>query len=136
MNKRQQENLIHLHNRLSAVGFNWTEIANLRRIETTLQRWAERECNGEIERDETTNAPYCFYGNYIQANDPRRRHRVPDREAGALRRLNAIMERHPECLAHHQCDPRGCALYIVPRKDVPEGKALDQYYSRGIAVCI
>jgi hypothetical protein len=34
-------------------------------------------------------------------------------KAHALKRLNNIMAAHPEWLAYHQGDPRGCALYII-----------------------
>lgn len=39
------------------------------------------------------------------------------------------------CLvAYVQTDPRGAALYILDRKDIPEGATLDSCYSRGVAV--
>lgn len=106
----------------------------------TLHRWAEEECNGTIQRDETTGKPFREYGNYIQANDPRRIHYVADRERGALKRLKAIVDARNKrrtngtLLPYHQGDPRGCALYLVRSTDIPNGSTIDQYYTRGVAV--
>ena len=61
---------------------------------------------------------------------------VADREAGALRRLAAIMApRKRRLIAYHQGDPRGCALYIVRRRDIPAGASVESFYNRGVAVC-
>lgn len=123
--------------RFERLGFTRQETEQLRRIEMTLHRWAEAECNGEIQRDgdDCAGKPFREYGNYVAANDPRRRHFIPDRERGALRRLTDIMAAHPELVAHHQTDPRGCALYVVWRSDIPEGGDLAAYYTRGLAAC-
>ncbi len=59
---------------------------------------------------------------------------LPDRERGAKHRLARIMKRYPTLSAYIQTDPRGCALYILRPGDVPEGKEVSCYYSRGIAV--
>jgi hypothetical protein len=63
-----------------------------------------------------------------------RRRLVADREKGALKRLQAIVAQYPEFIAYHQTDPRGCAVYLVRKSDVPEGTNIDSVYSRGIAV--
>jgi hypothetical protein len=34
-----------------------------------------------------------------------------------------------------QTDPRGAALYIIRPDDIPEGKDVSAYYSRGLCVC-
>ena len=60
---------------------------------------------------------------------------IPDRERGALRRLAMLMASHPAYIAYPQGDPRGCALYIVPKESLPEGANIDSYYTRGIAIC-
>src|SRR5207245_706085 len=98
----------------------------------TLHRWHELECgngNGCIVRLDNNNKPYWqssreFGGQY----------QIPDREAGALKRLAAIMARYPSLTSYVQGDPRGCALYILKPRDVPEGESIDAYYSRGLAV--
>lgn len=112
----------------------------LRRISMTLHRWHELECgtgDGAIERDEKTGVPYWYNANsrYLGANDPRAYSRIPDREAGAIKRLNAIMARYPSLAYYVQGDPRGAALYILRPGDVPAGENTDAYYSRGIVVC-
>jgi hypothetical protein len=59
---------------------------------------------------------------------------VADRETGARKRLAKIMENYPNLSAYVQGDPRGASLYILRPGDVPEGKDVDSYYSRGLAV--
>jgi len=124
----------------AALGLSMDEADALRRIEMTLQRWAELECGtgaGHIERDEKTGKPVFVNARarYVDPHDPRARRSVPDREAGALRRLAKLMAAHPELVAYHQGDPRGCALYILRKSDIPAGAQLDAIYSRGWAVC-
>jgi hypothetical protein len=117
---------------LIAAGITKDDASALRRISMTLRAWFEHECNGTIQRDETTGKPH-FY-----REDSRGVHHksgiVPDREAGAMRRLLAIMARYPTLTHYVQGDPRGCALYILRPGDVLDGQQTDSYYSRGIAV--
>ena len=132
------------------MGFTYEEAVALRRIEMTLSRWAEAECNGEIERSEKSGKPFRRCGNYVQANDPRSIYFVADREAGALRRLKAIVgarnarngpvagdsvtAHQSAVFFYHQTDPRGCALYLVTNAQLA-GDAIDSVYTRGLAVC-
>lgn len=119
-------------NQLHGLGFEHDEIQALFRIERTLQRWGERECGDEygcIERDETTGKPYWLYAS------TGRRTPIADRKAGALRRMAAIMARHPELVSYHQTDCRGCNLYVLAKSDVPPGASLNSVYTRGVAVC-
>lgn len=119
--------------RLSRAGINASEAQarTLRRAEMTLQRWAEAECGDSnacaswsIERDEATGKPYrCFYPH---AGEPSK-HPIPDRQRGALARVQAVCA---ELGAHyyHQTDPRGCALYV-------DAKPIDSRdYTRAVAV--
>jgi hypothetical protein len=112
-----------------SMGFTADEAAALRRISNTLRRWHELECGtdgGSIERDEATGKPYWL-------TDSGRRSPVADREAGALRRLKAMMEGRP--LSYYvQTDPRGAALYILRPGDVPEGLSVESCYTRGVCV--
>lgn len=125
-----QKRKFELYSRLQALGFTYEEAVSLRRIEMTLQRWGEAEANGDIERDEVTSRPFRRCGNYIQANDPRSIHFVADREAGALKRLKAIIKvrnlresDNPSAdnyiHAYHQGDCRGCNLYLLTSAQLP-----------------
>jgi hypothetical protein len=130
---------------LQWLGFTYTEANALRRISMTLRRWFERECgdaNGNcIERDETTGKPFCTFGN---GPGLRGRYPVADREAGARRRLAAIMEsRKRRLVAFVQTDCRGAALYILRKSDVraqarhsgqSESEVIASGYNRGVAV--
>ena len=147
MNKRERERLTAQENALVSLGFTIDEAGALRRISMTLRRWHELECGtdaGCIERDDATGKPrFLSYSG--------RRWPVPDREAGALRRLARIMRdvnnrrfvgdaasmMAPNCddLAHYiQPDPRGASLYILRPGDVPLGADPASYYTRGICV--
>ena len=73
---------------------------------------------------------------------------IADREKGAKKRLHQILESRNysewaflgwpmsqvEIKPYIQGDPRGAALYLIRPDDVPEGKNVDSYYSRGICV--
>jgi hypothetical protein len=83
-----QKQKFELFARLQELGFTYEEAVQLRRIEMTLQRWAEAECNGEIERNETTGKPERVSQAWLKGvSDKRHAWPVADREAGALRRL-------------------------------------------------
>lgn len=116
---------------IQSLGVTPDDARALRRISMTLRRWHEHECNGAIQRDgeRGDGAPY-WHNTY----SGRKICRAPDRERGAHKRLAAIMTRYPSLIPYVQGDPRGCALYILRPQDVPEGKDVDAYYSRGIAV--
>jgi hypothetical protein len=151
MNKREAERLTRQNDTLMALGFTRDECDALRRISMTLQRWFERECgaeNGCIERDDETGKPYLVSEWGGQWSTGKRcRTAIPDRETGARKRLAAIIarrnERESEYPHRHgggpmnsyiQGDPRGAALYIIRPGDVPEGRDVHGYYSRGICV--
>lgn len=118
--------------RLEKAGISYEHANALRRISMTLSRWSELECNGDVQRDETTDIPYAHYGR--GTNGPFQTVRIADREKGALKRLRAIVAQYPEFIAYHQTDPRGCAVYLVRKSDVPEGTDIASVYNRGIAV--
>ena len=127
------------------LGFSFEETEILRRAEMTLHRWAELECGDgneygswAIERDEATGIPYMVRHHYGHgtAKDRMTRSRVADREKGALSRVAKVMAVKPELLSYNQGDPRGCALYVVRKSDVPAGASVDSYYTRGFACSI
>lgn len=115
---------------MARYGIGYEDAAKLRRIEMTLQKWAELECGDSneyaswaIERDDETDKPYMvrhIHARHGHGNDYQMiRTRVADREAGALRRLARIMAAYPELVTYHQTDPRGCALYVLRLADIP-----------------
>lgn len=124
----RNENNLH---QVTAAGIAYDDAEALRRISMTLKRWFEHECNGAIQRDgeRGDGAPF-----WHSTHDGRRLYRAPDRERGALRRLDKIMARYPDLKPYVQGDPRGCALYVLRPGDVPEGKDAGAYYSRGVPV--
>ena len=149
MTKREAIRQTHQENTLMSLGFTQAETEALRRISLTLHRWSEHECNGAIQRDGDNGdgVPYWY-----NTNTGRKVCRVPDREAGAIKRLTAIVSARNTRLrvenaigdvlgslatdvqSYIQGDPRGCSLYILRPGDVPNGERADGYYSRGISV--
>ena len=131
MNRQTHEML----SRIESTGISTDDAFSLRRIAMTLQRWYELECGddtGCIERDEATEKPFMVRWNSYTGK--RQQWAIPDREKGAIRRLDAIMARYPLLSCYRQTDPRGASLYILRPGDIPDGKDVDAYYSRGIAV--
>jgi len=114
------------------------DAAILRRASMTLTRWAELECGDSndyaawaIERDENGEGPpYMVQQVYRRDGSGGvtvTRTRIPDREAGALRRVAEL------CKARgwyffHQTDPRGAPLYISTEP------LTDANYTNGVAV--
>jgi hypothetical protein len=122
-------------NRLINLGITYSHAGQLRRIAMTLRNWFERECGSEngdcIERDETTGKPFVTYE---AGAGPRKRYPIADKEAGARKRLAAIMAGYRRKLVPYvQGDCRGASLHIIRRKDA-RGQNLDQVYNRGVAV--
>lgn len=128
--KREFARQAQQHATLIQLGFSDTEAEQLRRISMRLHRWHELECgsdNGAIYRDD--NGKVYWQSSWGGKPQPYR-----DLETGALRRLEAIMSRHPTLGHYVQGDPRGIALYILRPGDIPNGESVDSYYSRGIPV--
>lgn len=151
-----QRQKFELFTRLARLGFTYEESQSLRRIEMTLRRWFELECGtdrGHIEREGGTNdgrpmfhLPGYHLGGNRGWHDPKP-YPIADREAGARRRLAAIVsardKREPftgdaspngiiPCV---QTDPRGCSLYLLKRSDIRPGEEIGSIYNRGVAVC-
>lgn len=110
------------------ISLSFADVNALRRAQLTLHRWAELECgtdNGCIERDEYSGIPQWRYasdtGKYCG-------YPVPDREAGALKRIQAICQAN-SLHYYHQTDPRGCALYVS------NAPLSDSHYTNGVACC-
>lgn len=158
MTKREFERRHQLLRTLQALGFTFDEAESLRRISNTLQRWHELECGtgeGQISRSVERENPDGTGRPFLRVQYPTRtgyvdrRTPIADREAGAKKRLAAILARRnsegiesgphtiarrPQVSAFIQTDPRGAALYILRPGDVPAGADASAYYSRGICV--
>lgn len=114
----------------TGINLSFDDANTLRRAEIALGRWGEVECgnggNWYIQRDEVTGVPYRHYCGDSQ-REPKP-YRIPDREAGALRRVADVCKRNG-LHYYHQTDPRGCALY-VSNEPLP-----DNNYSSGVSCC-
>jgi len=136
---------IRFFERMADIGFTRAEADKLRLAQLTLHRWNELECGDgneraswSIERDEETGKPYMVTHPH---SGPSRRHRIADREAGALKRIAAVLANHGTIWSYHQTDPRGCALYVGRVADLIEsgtGRQMDlaSCYNRGMAVVV
>jgi hypothetical protein len=118
---------------LERAGISYEDATALRRISLALRRWNERECNGEVERDEDTGKVYAVYN--IDGPGPINRFPTADKERGAQKRLAAIMARYPKLGAYEQGDPRGCALYIYLHEDLDRFAARVQERTVSISSC-
>ena len=105
----------------------------LRRAALVLHRWDELECGDSnnyrswcISRDEETGKPYMEVSPHQGKSyrDP-----IADREAGAIRRVEAVCK---ELKLHfyHQGDCRGCPLYVA--KQPINGSN----YTNGVAIYV
>jgi hypothetical protein len=89
--------------------------------ENTLSRWAERECNGEVQRDEPSDR--------WPLGRPRRmlldRWESPtipgpyisDHAAAAMRRAKSVLVGKPDLMIYWQTDPRGAQIYLYLRSE-------------------
>ena len=105
----------------------------LRRAELTLHRWYEGECGNSddhcswsIEVDDDTGKAYRVTYPHTGKS---RRERIPNREAGARKRIAELCKR---LNLHYyvQTDPRGAALYVSREPFA------DFDYSRGVCCSV
>jgi hypothetical protein len=156
MTKQEALRQTHQENTLLELGFTRAEADQIRRISMTLHRWHELECGTDsycISRGhwnaETHSLDYDDDGDpfyeFAGGSGRNRYQRIPDREKGAIKRLNAIIgDRNKRAVTpgssqtalgyYIQTDPRGAALYILRPGDVAEGQSVESYYTRGICV--
>ena len=118
---------IEMLNRVQRRGLTLDDALAVRRISMTLNRWYELECgddHGCIERSEETGRPHwrsAWSGKLSRSA-------IPDRERGAIRRLDTIMARYPGLRYYLQTDPRGASLYLYDPAQL-DGCAIDCCYS-------
>ena len=117
------------------INLSLTDARILRRAEMTLHRWDEQRCGWStpgpygasftLVRDEDgDDKPYLeIHPNGGPLWPPRslktRWERVPDRERGAIKRIEAVCKKYAApngspLKYYHQSDPRGAALFISP----------------------
>jgi hypothetical protein len=133
MTKKEAIRRYEQANRLARLGFTEAEAETLRRISMALSRWAEAECNGEVEVDDDGKAFRVHQGHAPTWKVSR--WPIPNREVGATRRLGKMMQGHPGFDFYHQTDPRGAALYIYRPDDLEPGQSVDSIYS-SIGICV
>jgi hypothetical protein len=69
-----------------------------------------------VERDPATDKPMMRVGFFYVTNGYKVTHyAIPDKERGAVKRLEKIMAQHPKMTHYLQTDPRGASLYLVPK---------------------
>lgn len=123
MNKREANRQNEQESKLLDLGFTRDEAEALRRISMTLRRWYELECGDGND--------------YGHGKDTVSKTRIPDREKGAIKRLEKIIarvnaRRNTETfqgfLSYYlQTDPRGASLYI-------HQPGISAYYNRGLYI--
>lgn len=129
--------------RLIQLGISYPDAEALRRIAKTLHSWFELECGTgdervtrSIERDDNGDGKPFLRVQYMGFNNQwiDRRSPIADREAGAKKRLAAIMASYKRKLVPYiQGDPRGAPLYVLRKADV-RGQDINSIYNRGVAV--
>ena len=132
MRYTKTQQITYFYETMNRMGFDFETANKLRLIEKTLHRWSEAECNGEIQREGENGdgRPRRYYGQFMDHSYP-----VADREAGAIKRLAAIMTAHPDFVSYVQGDPRDCALYLIPKDKINAGDDIGSIYNRGFGVC-
>ena len=145
MRETKKQRTVRFYNSLERLGIDFDTADKLRRIEMTLHRWSELECGDgneyaswAIERNENTDKPFMVRHIYERNGQPYRLMTTPiaDREKGALKRLSNIMASFPTLTFYHQTDPRGYALWLIPKEKLNNGEDISSVYTRGVAVCI
>jgi hypothetical protein len=106
--------------KVTSIPLSFKDAETLRKAELTINRWDVQGCgwltpgpNGSsiaLVRDEDGDGkPYLEIHPNVGLKT--RWVRIPDRQAGALRRVAEVCKRN-RLEFYHQGDPRGCSLYI------------------------
>lgn len=109
----------------------WIVLCN---AEHTLSRWAEMECNGEIQRDDPTDAwplgrPKRYLNDHWGSPTVPGQY-VPDRAAAAMRRAKSVLIGKPDLSIYWQTDPRSAQIYLYrPSECLEKGGDIRALYS-------
>jgi hypothetical protein len=106
-----REEIVRTSVGLAKIGLDVGDVLDLMKIERTLHRLDEADCNVGLS--------------------PAQERRVERLEAQAQK---IVDEAKADAIAYHQSDPRGGALWIVPRKMVWPGDKVAAVYPRGVCV--
>lgn len=122
---------------LGRLGFNVDEVRALVRHSRALHRFAERQCNGEVEfsddGSECFKVVYDRLGNEVFRRPARNVERIALDAARAIcERVNA-REGFAPVTVYYQPDPRGCPLYVVPQ-GLSREELESRYSTLGVAV--
>lgn len=98
--------------------FSLSELYQLHRYASVAHRWAERECNGEIERDEKTGK---YFRSYDPGYGPRKLYPMADRLTPLENRAIEIITKAGWSY-QLQGDPRGCPLYLSPKPELKDSE--------------
>ena len=111
--------------KLGLSAYRWNQ---LRRAEMALHSWAEKECNGEIQREDESGRPRLYYRSRYGVFTERGGF-IVDSEAHYLKEA----KRHAKAAGlkiYHQGDCRGCSLYLYKQSDLDQALARDEIYRR------
>ena len=108
---------------IDCYGISREDYQQLALEEHRLQRWAEEECNGTIQRDDETGKPFRHWPDWPSMSPVP----TPDREAGCIRRCQEIAARYG-LKFYHQGDPRGCQVHVYRESDL-DGSDIRSVYS-------
>jgi hypothetical protein len=111
----------------------------IRRCAMTLHRWSELECGDSnehaswsVERNKDTGKPEQW--THYHGTGKSRMVNIPDRETGAIKRLDATLANYPSLAWFYQTDPRGASVYVYRKAELLEGglyagRNIDEVYS-------
>ena len=112
-------------NKLSLTAYRWNQ---LRRAEMALHTWAEKECNGEIQREDESGKPRIYrlsqYGDFTERGGF-----IAVSEAYHLKEA----QRHAKAAGlriYRQGDPRGCQIYLYKQSELEEAMASNEIYRK------
>ena len=127
----QSEYWMRCNRALNRYGISQQDYKALALEEHRLQRWSERECNGEIQWDDETGKPYTVY--MIGRGQDLARFPVPDLEKGSIKRCEEIAASYG-LKFYHQSDPRGCQVHVYRESDLNGSDIRQVYPSQALAI--
>jgi hypothetical protein len=115
-----REHLARYHSTAAQCGLSYMQADSVRRDAQRLHTWCKRECNGEVQRFEPSDAVTdhkgrplvgTFSAYNINGPGPIRYSKTPDRETGALARIRGVAAL-VGATVEYQGDPRGWPITL------------------------